>query len=256
MRLFSWNVNGLRSVARKGFLDWLDRSAPDVLCLQETRVLPAQLDDALLSAHGYHVVWHAAQKPGYSGVATFSRRPPDAVGAGMGVEAFDREGRVVVTHHGDVTLVNAYFPNGQRDCSRVPFKGEFYRTMLTFLERLRSEGRQVVVCGDFNTAHRAIDLKNWRSNQKTTGFLPEERALFDEYVAAGWVDAFRAMHPDVPDRYTWWSNRPGVRERNIGWRIDYHLVAPELWPRVRAARIHDDVRGSDHCPIELELEAP
>jgi exodeoxyribonuclease-3 len=255
VRLISWNVNGIRSAQRKGFLEWLERERPDVLCLQETKARPDQLDEALLRGHGYHAAWHSAEKPGYSGVATFAREAPDAVRVGLGVEAFDREGRVLVTRHGDVTLVNAYFPNGQRDCSRVPFKTDFYRAMLAFLEGLRAGGERVVVCGDFNTAHQPIDLKNWRANQKTSGFLPEERVLLDEYVAAGWVDAFRRLHPDATDHYTWWSNRPGVRARNIGWRIDYHFVAPELWPRVRAARLHMDVPGSDHCPVELELSA-
>lgn len=254
MRLFSWNVNGIRSVRRKGFLEWLDRERPDVLCVQETKARPEQLDAALLEAHGYHVAWASAERPGYSGVATFSRRPPDEIRVGLGIDVFDAEGRVVVTRHGELSIVNAYFPNGRRDHGRVPFKTTFYREMLAFAERLRAAGQGVVICGDFNTAHQPIDLENWKSNQKTSGFLPEERALLDEYVEAGWIDAFRALHPEARRQYTWWSNRTGVRERNVGWRIDYHFVAPEVWPRVRAARIHMDVLGSDHCPIELVVD--
>ncbi len=254
MRLFSWNVNGIRAVHRKGlFLSFLESAQPDVLCLQETKAWPEQLESDLLTDHGYHVVWAEAEKKGYSGVATFSRVPPDEHQVGLGVEQFDREGRTVITRHGNVLLMNSYFPNGQRDHARLPYKTEFYREVLRWGQEKRAEGFEVAICGDWNTAHHEVDLKNWKSNRKTSGFTEPERALVTEFCDAGWHDAFRRLYPDAVDVYSWWSNRVGVRDRNIGWRIDYHFVADELWPRVKDARIHTDVMGSDHCPIELEL---
>lgn len=260
MRLFSWNVNGLRSVAGKGFRAWIDAELPDVLALQEVRAEPHQVDEALttglLADHGYHQVFNPAEKKGYSGTATFSRRAPDEVELGLGEARFDSEGRTVITRYGDVRLINCYFPNGQRDLGRIPYKLDFYRLVLARAQAFRAAGERVIICGDWNTAHQNIDLKNWKANQKMTGFRPEERALLDEFEAAGYIDAFRKLHPEQPDHYTWWSNRAGVRERNIGWRIDYHWVAAEVWPTVKAARLHPQVLGSDHCPIELQLTDP
>jgi exodeoxyribonuclease-3 len=255
MRLFTWNVNGIRAAARKGLLDWLAAAQPDVLCVQETKATAEQFETEAMRALGYDVQWHAAVKPGYSGVATFSRGAAAAtrVEPGLGETRFDDEGRVLVTRHGDVTLINAYFPNAQRDLGRLEYKTDFYRALLAFAGRRRAAGETVVICGDWNTAHRNIDIENWRGNQKASGFTPGERALVDEYLAAGWVDAFRSLHPDVARQYSWWSNRPGVREKNVGWRIDYHMIATEALPRVREARIHMDVLGSDHCPVELAL---
>lgn len=253
MRFISWNVNGIRACQRKGFLDWLKEAAPDVACLQETRATTDQLDKAMRRAHRYHSTWVAADRPGYSGVATLSREAHEVVATGLGDPRFDPEGRVLVTRHGDVTVLNAYFPNGQRDHTRVPYKLDFTRAAMACADALRAQGHLVVVCGDVNTSHHPIDLRNVSGNRKTTGFLEPERAALDEWVAGGWVDAFRALHPGEPNRYTWWSNRKGVRERNIGWRIDYHFVAPELWPRVVAADILAEVPGSDHCPIQLTL---
>lgn len=253
MRLVSWNVNGIRACAEKGFLDWLKAAAPDVVCLQETRATPDQLDRKLRLPRGYHATWFPAEKLGYSGVATLSRAPHEVVRAGLNPR-FANEGRTLVTRHGDITVINGYFPNGQRDHGRVPFKLDYTRAVLEYAEMLRAAGQRVIICGDVNTAHDEIDLRNARGNRNTTGFLPEERAALDEYVAAGWVDSFRALHPGEPNRYTWWSNQPGCRERNVGWRIDYHFVAPELWPRVLAADIHAEVLGSDHCPIQLTLK--
>jgi exodeoxyribonuclease-3 len=258
MRLFTWNVNGIRSVGRKGLLEWLAAEQPDVLCVQETKATAEQFETQAVRDLGYDVQWHAAVKPGYSGVATFSRgaaaAPPGTTVLGLGEARFDDEGRVLVTRHGDVTVINAYFPNAQRDLGRLDYKTDFYRAMLAFAERRRAAGETVVICGDWNTAHRAIDIENWRGNQKASGFTPGERALVDEYLAAGWVDVFRALHPELARQYSWWSNRPGVREKNVGWRIDYHVVAAETMPRVRAARIHMEVLGSDHCPVELALD--
>ncbi|MCB9527739.1 MAG: exodeoxyribonuclease III [Myxococcales bacterium] len=252
MRVFAWNVNGIRSCHRNGaLLPFIEAEQPDVLCLQEVRALVDQCPEEVV-ARGMHIAWAAAEKPGYSGVATLSKRAPDGVEVGIGVPEFDREGRVLTTRHGDVTVVNVYFPHGQRDHARLPFKTAFYRAILAYGARLRAAGEQVVICGDYNTAHREIDLRNHKGNRKTSGFTEPERALIDEYLAAGWVDAWRALNPEV-EAYTWWSNRPGVRARDIGWRIDLALVDPMLWRRVRGARIHGAVMGSDHCPIELEI---
>ncbi len=253
MRLISWNVNGIRACQRKGFLDWLKAAAPDVVSLQETRATTDQLDKSMRRAHRYHSTWVAAEKPGYSGVATLSREPHEVVAVGLGEPRFDVEGRVLATRHGDVTILNAYFPNGQRDHGRVPYKLDFTRAAMAYANQLRAEGHLVVICGDVNTSHHPIDLRNVTGNRNSTGFLEPERAALDEWTDAGWVDAFRALHPGEPNRYTWWSNRKGVRERNVGWRLDYHFVAPELWPRVVAADILAEVLGSDHCPIQLTL---
>lgn len=252
MRVFSWNVNGIRSCHRRGnLLPFIESFQPDVLCLQEVRALVDQCPGEI-AAMGYDIVWAAAEKAGYSGVATLSRIPPSRVVVGLGDAEFDREGRVVTTRHGEVTVVNCYFPHGQRDHGRLPYKTAFYRAILAYGARLRAEGEQVVICGDWNTAHREIDLRNHASNRKTSGFTDAERALLDEFAAEGWVDAWRVQNPDV-EAYTWWSSRFGVRERDIGWRIDLAWVDPVLWPRVRGARIHGSVMGSDHCPIELEI---
>lgn len=260
MRLISWNVNGIRSCQKKGFLDWLKITTPEVVCLQEVRALPEQLDEAMLkpSAGGrrkYHTHWVPAERKGYSGVATLSLEPAELLAEGLGDAQFDVEGRIVATRHGDITVVNGYFPNGQRDLGRVPYKLEFTRKVLDYADALRADGHLVVVCGDFNTAHHEIDLRNWRGNRKATGFLPEERAELDVWLDRGWRDSFRALHPGEANRYTWWSHRPGVREKNVGWRIDYHMVAPELWDRVLSADILAEVRGSDHCPIQLTLRS-
>lgn len=253
MRLFSWNVNGIRAVERKGFLSWLQSERPEVLCLQEVRAEPEQLSHALREGHGYHVVWNPAQKKGYSGVATFSLTPPDEVSTELGEARFDEEGRVIRTRHGRVILYNVYFPNGGREHARVPYKTDFYRALLKRAQVDLATGAPVVICGDFNTAHQPIDLARPQANVKTSGFLPEERALVDEYLKAGFADAFRVLYPLARERYSWWSNRQGARGRNIGWRIDYHLISRAHLGEVIDARIHDKVLGSDHCPVELEL---
>lgn len=255
LRLFSWNVNGIRAAVRKGFLDWLDAERPDVLCLQEIRANRDQVGPEVLQDHGYHVTWVSAERKGYSGVATFSRHPPDEVVVGLGDEQFDREGRLVMTRHGDLVVYNGYFPNGQRDHARVPYKLAFYERLLAVATERVEQGERVILCGDWNTAHQPIDLARPRANVKTTGFLPHERAMIDTYIDVGFVDAFRVLYPLARDRFTLWSNRAGARDRNIGWRIDYHMVHRTLLPRVVDARIHDHVLGSDHCPVELELVA-
>lgn len=225
-----------------------------MLCLQEIKALPEQLDDGLLNSHGYHVSWAPAEKKGYSGVATFSKEPPDAVQVGLGEPRFDREGRVLISEYGPLTVVNCYFPNGQRDHARLPYKTDFYRHLLEWSRAQRDAGRLMVICGDWNTAHQELDLKNWKTNRKTSGFTDFERSLIDEFIDEGWHDSFRALHPDSRDVYSWWSNRAGVRDRNIGWRIDYHFVCNALRPHVRAADVRMEIMGSDHCPVTLQLE--
>jgi len=253
MRLLSWNVNGLRSVVRNGFWEWLGADSPDVLCLQEIRIQPEQLTDDMRHAGGYHVAWNFGQRKGYSGVATLSRERPLAVQHGFGEARFDDEGRVLLTEHPGFTLINAYFPSGQRGHERVQFKLEFYEALLAYCQHLVRRGKRLVICGDLNTAHQAIDLARPTQNKKTSGFLPEEREALGRWLQGGFVDAFRHLHPEARE-YTWWSNLHNARSRNVGWRIDYFLVTEDLLPAVRSATICSDVAGSDHCPVELCLD--
>jgi len=252
--LLSWNVNGARAVYKKGFLDWLAEAAPDILCLQETRAEEAQLPARLARPAGYHTHWNASQsKKGYSGTALFTRTEPLEVRFGLGWEEFDQEGRTIIARYPRFTLLNCYFPNGGRDHSRVPFKLAFYEAFLETCEQLRAQGQAVVFCGDVNTAHQEIDLARPKSNQNTTGFLPEERAWMDRLVAAGYVDTFRHLYPDLTGQYSWWSMPTGARSRNVGWRLDYFFVVTEAVDRVVEAMILPEVLGSDHCPVGLKL---
>ncbi len=254
LRLMSWNVNGLRACARKGFLDWLAEVKPDILGLQEVRALPEQLDEAVLKPEDYEVWLNPAERKGYSGVGLYSRITPKSVTiGGLGEERFDSEGRLIIADYGDFLFYTGYFPNGGKDLSRVPYKLDFSEAVLQHAEAQRKQGRSIIICGDVNTAHEEIDLANPKSNQKNTGFLPEERAWVSRFLDHGYLDIFRKQHPGEAGRYTWWSNRANARARNIGWRIDYFFISPELEDRVVAARIHPDVMGSDHCPIELEI---
>ncbi len=257
MRIVSWNVNGLRAVAQKGFAEWLAAEPADVIGLQETRASADQVPPELRKPGGFHTHFVAAQRPGYSGVALYARRALDAVETSLGVKTFDVEGRVQIAKVGRLTVVNAYFPNGsgqERDNSRVPYKLRFYRRLYTLLDEARAAGQPIVVMGDFNTAPHPIDLARPKENEKTSGFLPEERKELVRWLKAGWVDSFRHFHPEREGQYSWWSQRFGVRERNVGWRIDLALVSPGAVPLLRAAAIHPDVRGSDHCPISVELD--
>jgi exodeoxyribonuclease-3 len=256
LRVLSWNVNGLRACARKGFGDWLGRARPDVLGLQEVRALPDELPPELRAPRGFHVEWAPAERRGYSGVALWSRRKPDAVRHGLGVRRFDVEGRFVLARFGRLVVANGYFPKGSgqlRDNSRVPYKLAFYRAVFRRLERLRRSGHRVLVLGDLNTAHREIDLARPRENAHTSGFLPEERAELDRWLRAGWVDCFRAFEPGA-GHYTWWSQRLGARARNVGWRIDYVLASPAAMRFVRAAFHQPEALGSDHCPVGVVVD--
>jgi exodeoxyribonuclease-3 len=253
MKLYSWNANGIRAAQKKGFLDWLATTGPDVLAVQETKAHPDQLDDALRRPAGYHTYWASAEKKGYSGVALYSKREPISVQIGLGLPEYDREGRTIVADYGEFTLLAAYFPNGGRDHSRVPYKMAYKRDFLAYIEALRNQGKPIVFCGDVNTAHQAIDLARPQQNQNTTGFLPEERVWIDDLVAHGYMDSYRSLYPEQKSAYSWWTYIGGARGRNVGWRLDYFFVSPDLWPQVTAANIHAEVFGSDHCPVSLEL---
>jgi exodeoxyribonuclease-3 len=252
VRLVSWNVNGIRSAVRNGFWDWLEADAPDILCLQETRIDPGQLTERMHRPPSYHAHWHSAERKGYSGVATFCREAPLAARHGFGQPSFDVEGRVLITKHPGFVLLNAYFPSGQRGHERGAYKIEFYDALLDFCAGLQAQGQRLIVCGDFNTAHQPIDLARPKQNVKTSGFLPEEREALSRWLNQGFVDIFRHLHPNA-EEYTWWTYRLDARARNIGWRIDYFLVTADLVSHVQEARILADVVGSDHCPIELRL---
>lgn len=251
MKLVSWNVNGLRAAIRNGFSEWFEKEGADLVCLQEIKCIPDQIEEGALSPK-YHSFWHSAEKAGYSGVAIFAKKEPLSLSQGLGVPEIDREGRVLVAEYSDFTLINAYFPNSQRDHARLPYKLSFCKKMKAYTDMLKAQGKNVILCGDLNIAHKEIDLKNPKSNEKNAGFLPEERAWMDEYLASGYVDTFRKFNPD-PGHYSWWSYRPGVREKNIGWRLDYFVTNEENQDRLKRAEIHPHIRGSDHCPVFLEL---
>ena len=254
MEITTWNVNGLRAVLNKGAWDWVKKQSPDVVCLQEIKAMPEQLTEAQMTEFdGYDVAWNPAEKKGYSGVATFTKSAPVETKIGMGNKKFDVEGRVLQTRFKDFILFNIYFPSGSRDYSRVEYKLAFYASMLRKFNKLHKAGEKIVVCGDFNTAHQELDLKNHKTNHKTSGFLPEEREWVTKYLGKGFVDAFRVLHPDK-EQYSWWSARGGARSRNVGWRLDYFLVSEALMPKVKDVVIHDQAMGSDHCPVSLILK--
>ena len=255
MRIVTWNVNGIRAALRKGVLDWIEAESPEVLCLQEVRARPEQIEKAHLEGLGKiypHKVWNPAERAGYSGVATLASREPLETRLGLDAPEFDREGRVIVSRYPDFILYNIYFPNGGRDHARVPFKLDFYAHLLELCDQLHAEGEKIVLTGDFNTAHQEIDLRNPKSNENTTGFLPEERAWIDRYLEHGFVDAYRALYPER-EEYTWWTYRSNARARNVGWRLDYYLVSEALMADVKDVIVHDEVMGSDHCPVSLLL---
>ena len=255
MRIVSWNVNGLRACVRKGFLDFLDASGADVVGLQEVRAFEHQLDARVRAPAGWHATFAPAERAGYSGVAIYSRAPAARVERTLGEPRFDAEGRVVIAWFDGLAVASVYFPKGSgrdRDNTRVPYKLDFYAALFERLEALRRDG-PVVVVGDYNTAHEAIDLARPRSNTRTSGFLPAERAELTRWIEAGWVDTFRARHAGAPGHYTWWRQWGGARERNVGWRIDYVLASPDAAARLTDAFIWPEFTGSDHCPIGVDL---
>ncbi len=253
MKIVTWNVNGIRAVYRKDALQPLLDWVPDLLCLQEIKARPDQLTEEQRNIPGYQIIWNSAERPGYSGVATLARQGPSEVVLGLDAPEFDIEGRVIRTRHPDFLLYNIYFPNGQRGQDRVDYKLRFYARLLEICEDLHASGENIIITGDFNTAHMPIDLKNPDSNQKTSGFLPEERDWVAKFLDHGFVDVYRSLYPER-EQYTWWTYRFNARQRNVGWRIDYFLVSEALVPHVKDVIIHDDFQGSDHCPVELLFE--
>lgn len=252
-RLYTWNVNGARSIYKKGFMDWFEENEPELLFLQETRAEPGQVPGPMAHPPGYHVWWNPSRtRKGYSGTALYTREEPISVRFGTGTRKYDDEGRTIVAEFPDYFVLGCYFPNGGNEHARVPFKLGFYRAFLRRCEELRRE-KPVIFCGDVNTAHHPIDLARPKENKNTTGFLPEERAWLDKVVKKGYVDAFRSFHPDEPDHYTWWSHRMNARARNVGWRLDYFWVAEEFMDRVEHCRHLPEVMGSDHCPVGIGL---
>jgi exodeoxyribonuclease III len=253
MKITTFNVNGIRAALNKGLMEWAQFERPDVLCLQEIKARPEQLSPDLRAWPGYHSYWYPADRPGYSGVATFARFVPSSFHAGLGEARFDSEGRIIRTKFPDYYLYNVYFPNGQRGHDRVEYKLEFYASLLNEIDQRHAAGENVIITGDFNTAHCEIDLANPKSNSKTSGFLPEERAWIDIYLQHNLVDAYRSLYPGRI-QYTWWTFITNARARNIGWRLDYFLVSKPLMDRVKDVIIHDEVPGSDHCPVSLHID--
>ena len=256
MRIVTLNVNGIRSAAAKGLFAWLARQRADFVCLQEIKAQTAQLTDRSFWPNSFHVHYFEAGRKGYSGVAVYARRRPDEVIRGFGVSEFDDEGRYLEVRHGRLSVVSLYLPSGSAGPERQASKYRFLDAFLPHLARLRESGRDYVLCGDWNIAHRQIDLRNWRSNQKNSGFLPEERAWFDQLVGpAGFVDAFREVNAR-PEQYTWWSNRGASWAKNVGWRIDYQIVSESLRGRVERAAIYRHRRFSDHAPLTIDYRYP
>lgn len=252
-KIISYNVNGIRAAINKGLLDWIKKVRPGMLCIQETKAQPDQVDLDLFRKLGYNDYWHSAEKKGYSGVLMLADREPDNVLIGMNVSDYDSEGRVIRLDFGDISFVNVYIPSGTTGDVRQDFKMKFLDDFFSFLANLRKERSNLVVCGDFNIAHREIDIHNPVSNKNTSGFLPEERAWIDKFLEHGFVDTFRYMHPDIV-KYSWWSFRSNARSKNLGWRLDYHMVTEPLAIRVVDAGIMNDAAHSDHCPVWVDLD--
>lgn len=255
IKILSWNVNGIRGVQKHGFLEWLNKESPDILCVQETKAQPEQLGKDLLEPEGYYTYWNYRERKGYSGVATFTKDKPIGVEYNFATLKSDSEGRVIITKYEEFTLMNVYFPNGKKDKERLNYKMEFYESFLEFVRPLKDKNEKIVVCGDVNTAHKEIDLARPKANEKISGFLPIEREWIDRFVENGFIDTFRYFNKE-PEQYTWWDQKTRARERNVGWRIDYFFISENLLPYLAEAFIMPDVIGSDHCPIGIVLNLP
>ena len=250
IRILSWNVNGIRAVYKKGFLDWFNKEQPDILCIQETKARSEQLPDDLLNVPGYKSYFCWGERKGYSGVAVYTKEEPLSVKKGFGKEKFDNEGRILILEYKDFYLLNIYFPNGKAREERLQYKMDFYDCFYDYVNKLKKKGNNVIICGDVNTAHKEIDIARPKENSKISGFLPEEREWMDKFFESGFVDTFRMFNSD-PDNYTWWDMVTRARERNVGWRIDYFFVSDNMRDKVKDAFIMPDVLGSDHCPIGI-----
>lgn len=253
MKIITYNVNGIRAALGKGFIQWLAAAAPDVLCLQETKAQPEQIPEEEFRALGYDCYWHSAEKKGYSGVGILTRTRPDQVITGMGMPEYDREGRFIRADFGSLSVVSVYHPSGTTGEERQDFKMEWLEDYLDYVNRLKESRPDLVLSGDYNICHKPIDIHDPIRNANSSGFLPEERAWMDRFLAAGYVDTFRVFN-DQPHQYTWWSYRAGARQRNLGWRIDYHMVTDSLKPLLQSARILPEALHSDHCPVALNID--
>jgi exodeoxyribonuclease-3 len=253
IEILCWNVNGIRAAKNKGFLEWLQKESPDVICLQETKVHPDQLGSDLKEPDGYRTYWNYPEKKGYGGVATFTKSEPVNVKYAFDDLSLDLEGRVIITEYADFILMNIYFPNGKMGPDRLKYKMDFYDVFLEYADSLKAKGSKLVICGDVNTAHKEIDIARPKDNERVSGFLPEERAWIDKFISHGYVDTFRHFNKE-PNQYTWWDLKTRARERNVGWRIDYFFVTGNLLPSVTKAFILSEVTGSDHCPIGIILK--
>jgi exodeoxyribonuclease III len=252
VKIISWNVNGIRAVYKKGFLDWLKKEKPDILCVQETKAHEEQLPEDLKNVNGYHSYFCSGERKGYSGVATYTKDEPISIKRGFGLNEFDNEGRILITEYPAFHLFNIYFPNGKASPERLKYKMDFYDAFLKYANKLKKQGKKVIVCGDVNTAHKEIDIARPKENEKISGFLPEERAWIDKLIEYGFVDTFRMFNQE-PKNYTWWDMVTRARERNVGWRIDYFFVSDNMKDQIKNAFILSDVMGSDHCPIGIEI---
>lgn len=254
MQLVSWNVNGIRAGIKKGFWTTITTLNPDIVCLQETKAHPENVPPTLDTPTDYYTYWNSAKRSGYSGTATFSRPRPNTIYTGLGEEQFDIEGRVLTTTYPAFTLVNTYFPHTGRGLDRLQYKLDFSQKVYAYLAKLINSKERVIVCGDLNIAHQALDLARPKDNTKNAGFLPEERAWMDKFLSLGLVDTFRYFYPHTPEAYTWWSQQTRARAKNIGWRIDYFLVSKNLLPQLTSAFILPTIMGSDHCPVGITLD--
>ena len=250
MKLISWNVNGIRACVQKGFLEFFREADADIFCIQESKMQEGQLE---LDLEGYHQYWNYAEKKGYSGTAIFTKQEPLSVQYGIGIPEHDKEGRVITLEFEDFYMVTVYTPNSQNELARLPYRMQWETDFLAYLKKLE-ETKPVIFCGDLNVAHKEIDLKNPKTNRKNAGFTDEERQKFTEVLEAGFIDTFRYFYPDMTEIYSWWSYRFSARAKNAGWRIDYFCVSECLKGRLVDAKIHTEVMGSDHCPVQLELK--
>ena len=252
LRLLSWNVNGLRSVAKKGFFEFIEKYSPDILCIQETKAREEDIPKELKEISDYYSYFSSPERKGYSGVGVYTKENPISVKTNLGISKFDAEGRVLILEYSNFILFNVYFPNGKMSSERLKYKMDFYKMFLDHVQNLLNQDRRLVICGDVNTAHREIDIARPKENEKISGFLPEERAWMDIFIKTGFIDTFRHFNKN-PANYSWWDYKSKARERNVGWRIDYFFISNNLTDILKSAFILNDVFGSDHCPVGIEL---